>query len=288
MLRKTLAALLLLLLVVLSTPACVRAKFYRAELVARAATEGREKALRQELADRKAETARLTEAVGSLNRTVGNQETQISQINADFVNYQQQMGKSERKLTSEKIDLEKELDTTKANLIQCGDTLHAIQEARRQYDLVLENLQNMLATALRDQENMGVTVAIDQDVVTLLLPDKLLFELKGTEISVTAKSVLTTLAILLTSQPGLDAEIVAYTDNVLPKDKAVRDTWTWSLLRATSVVRTLIQEYNVNANQLTPVGRGEFYPVTSNETPEGRQQNRRTVIVLHPAWPNGK
>ncbi len=287
MLRKTLAPFLLLLLF-LSTPACVRAKLYRAELAARAATEGREKALQREVADRRAETAKLIEEVGQLNRVVGNQEAQLTQVTAKLDQSIQQMGKSAGILTSEKMVLEKELTTAKADLAQCTDTLQAIQEARRQYDMLLQDLQNMLATALQEQGKLGVAVAIDREAVTLLLPDKVLFELKGTEISVTAKPVLTTLAILLTSRPDLDAEVIAYTDNVLPKDRTVRDTWTWSLLRATSVVRTLIQDYNVNANQLTPVGRGEFYPLVSNETPEGRQQNRRTVIVLHPPAPDGK
>ena len=47
----------------------------------------------------------------------------------------------------------------------------------------------------------------------------------------------------------------------------------------------LIRDFNVNANQLTPIGKGEFYPITSNETPDGRQKNRRTVVVLRPVLP---
>ena len=46
-----------------------------------------------------------------------------------------------------------------------------------------------------------------------------------------------------------------------------------------------IRDFNVNANQLTPIGKGEFYPITSNETPDGRQKNRRTVVVLRPVLP---
>jgi chemotaxis protein MotB len=50
-------------------------------------------------------------------------------------------------------------------------------------------------------------------------------------------------------------------------------------------VRLLVRDFNVNANQLTPVGKGEFYPLTSNATAEGRQKNRRTVLVLRPVLP---
>ncbi len=288
MLKRTFFSPFLLLLLLLCVPACVRRKMYRAELATRSAAEGREKVLKQELADRKAETSTLIDTIGSLNRVVGYQGAQLSHLTAELDERTQQMGKSASKLTSEKIELEKELATAKAGLSQCNDTLHQIQQNRRQYDQLLHDLQSVLATALQEQQSLGVAVTIERDAVMLLLPDKVLFELKGMEISVTAKPVLTTLAVLMTSRPDLNAEIIAYTDNVLPKDKTMRDTWTWSLFRATSVVRTLVQDYNVNANQLTPVGRGEFYPLTSNETPEGRQQNRRTVIVLHPPFPTGK
>jgi chemotaxis protein MotB len=51
------------------------------------------------------------------------------------------------------------------------------------------------------------------------------------------------------------------------------------------VTRLLIRDFNINANQLTPVGKGEYYPVASNETSEGRQRNRRTVLVIYPSLP---
>ena len=52
-----------------------------------------------------------------------------------------------------------------------------------------------------------------------------------------------------------------------------------------NLVRVLIREYNVITNQLTPVAKGEFYPLTSNETTEGRQKNRRTVLAIYPSLP---
>ena len=72
-------------------------------------------------------------------------------------------------------------------------------------------------------------------------------------------------------------------DNTLPKGaKNMDDTWDWSLIRAVNVTRLLIRDFNINANQLTPVAKGEYYPVTSNETAEGRLRNRRTVLAIFP------
>jgi chemotaxis protein MotB len=105
-------------------------------------------------------------------------------------------------------------------------------------------------------------------------------------IPATGKNLLQILAEFLAARPSLDVDVAAYTDNVLPpKEKTLKDTWDWSLQRATNVVRLMIREFNTNANQLTPVAKGEFYPVTSNETPEGRAKNRRTVFLIHPLLP---
>lgn len=120
----------------------------------------------------------------------------------------------------------------------------------------------------------------------LSLPDKTLFDAKnGQEISNSGKALLSPLAQILTERPEVSVEVVSHTDNALPKDKTLLDTWDWSLRRATNLVRLLVRDFNVNANQLTPVGKGEYYPLTSNATAEGRQKNRRTVVMLKPAVP---
>ncbi|MEO6039090.1 MAG: OmpA family protein [Saprospiraceae bacterium] len=276
----------ILALMFLGTSACVRQKIYRAELAARSAAEAREKTLQLEVAARKQEVAGLTATVGGLNRTIGNQEAEIRQISAELDDRTQQMGKSASKLASEKMELEKALAATKDSLDQCSTALQQLQHVRQESDKILGILRDSLSVVFKDQ--VGLVLAVEAEAVTLNLPDKSLFESKGLQLSLSAKPVLTALAKVLTTQPDLDVEVVTYTDNVMPRNGNLFDTWDWSLFRATNVVRALIQDYNVNANQLTPVGRGEFYPVASNETAEGRQKNRRTVIVLHPALPTNK
>lgn len=283
MLKKALSCLFLL---VLMANACVRPKLYRAELAARSAAEGREKTLQQEVAARKKEVADLTTTLGGLNRTIGHLELEVSQINATLAEQTQQMGKSASKLASEKIELEKALAAAKEELGIRNATLQQLQSARKLFDQLLVDLKDSLSAAFNDQT--GVVIGIESESITLSIADKNLFDNKGLQISLAARPVLTALARIITTRPELDAEVVTYTDNAVPKNMNLFDTWDWSLFRATNVVRALIQDYNVNANQLTPVGRGEFYPLASNETAEGRQKNRRTVIVLHPAVPATK
>ena len=55
-----------------------------------------------------------------------------------------------------------------------------------------------------------------------------------------------------------------------------------SALRASSVVQALQNTYGVDPRRLTAAGRGEYNPIASNDTPEGKQRNRRTQIIITP------
>lgn len=263
--------------------ACVKPKIYRAEVATRQATENREKVLVQELLDRKRETADLIKQVGELNRLIGNQEAEIQDLNTELSTRTQKLGESSSKLASEKAALEKDLAANKAELTKRNALLQRIQKAQQDRAKILGDLKSSLEKGYADQPD--VTASLEGETVHLTLPDKRLFDTKGLEISASGKNLLSPLAQVVTSRPELDIDVVCHTDNVLPKDKTLQDTWDWSLRRATNLTRLLIREFNVNANQLTPIGKGEFYPLTSNETADGRQKNRRTVLVIWPVLP---
>ena len=274
--------LCLVVLITISFSACVSNKVHRAEVSSREQCEAREKVLVNHLLDRKKETADLTKQVGDLNRTIGNQEAEIRELKADIALRTQQMGESSSKMANEISALKKEVAVQKDVLTKQDITLQAVSNAQKSRQQVLQALKR---TLLKDYpESAGTTLELTEQAAILTLPDAGLFDANGLSISATGKTLLTSLAKLLADRPELDVDVLAYTDNVLPKGaKNLADTWDWSLMRATNVVRLLIRDFNINANQLTPVGKGEFYPLSSNETPEGRQKNRRTVFVIYPA-----
>lgn len=271
------------LILVLTIHACIKPKIYNAEVATRQSAEAREKVLVKELLDRKKEAADLIRQVGELNRTIGNQENEIKGLNAELSTRTQKMGESSSKLSSEKAALENDLAAANAELERRKAQLDRIRKAQADRKKTLGELRDALASGYKEQAD--VSVAIEGEVVLLTLPDKTLFDSKGLEISTSGKALLQPLTQILTQRPELDVDVTCYTDNALPKDKSVTDTWDWSLRRSTNLTRLLISDFNVNANQLTPVGRGEYYPLTSNATPEGRQKNRRTVMALRPSLP---
>ena len=61
-----------------------------------------------------------------------------------------------------------------------------------------------------------------------------------------------------------------------------RSNWEISTARATEVVRYLINKKGINPERLIAVGYGEYHPIASNATAEGRQQNRRVEFYISP------
>ena len=272
------------LCLLVSAASCVRPKVYRSELTARQGAENREKVLVKELLDRKKEAADMINKIGELNRLIGQQEENISDLNTELSNRVQQMGESSSKLAAEKKAVEKDLASKNAELSEKNLLLGKIQTAQQQRRKKLEDLKASLAQSYASQAD--VAVELREDCVVLSLPDKALYDNKiFQEVSASGRALLSPLAQILSTMPEVDTEVHSHTDNILPKDKTLQDTWDWSLRRATNVVRTLIREFNVNANQLTPVAKGEYYPLTSNATVEGRIRNRRTEILLYPDVP---
>ncbi|MBL7826734.1 MAG: OmpA family protein [Saprospiraceae bacterium] len=284
MMKKTTVALLGA--TILIAFGCVGKKVFNTEKTTRIAVENREKVLVQEMLDRKKEAAELIKKVGDLNRTIGNQESEIKELEQEIVARTQSMGASTSKLSTEKANLEKQLATTNELLEQKNDVLSRIKNVQTKRKSILLELEASLKKALEPSMASGVTVMVAEQAVSVLAPDKALFEPSGLAISANGRTFLTLLAEFLAARPELDVDVIAYTDNALPpKEKTLKDTWEWSLQRSSIIVRTMSKELNTNANQLSPIGRGEFYPLTSNETPEGRAQNRRTEFVFHPVLP---
>jgi chemotaxis protein MotB len=77
--------------------------------------------------------------------------------------------------------------------------------------------------------------------------------------------------------------VEGHTDNVPIKYSGWKSNWELSTARALAVLHELIDKGTVKPQRLSAVGYGEYKPVASNDTPEGKQKNRRVEIVILPA-----
>jgi chemotaxis protein MotB len=119
--------------------------------------------------------------------------------------------------------------------------------------------------------------------VYISLSEKLLFKSGSYKVDPKGDKALEKLALVLVNQPNIDITIEGHTDSIpLKKGEFLKDNLDLSVMRATSIERILSDEYGVRAQQMYASGRGEYFPVASNQTEEGRATNRRTEIILSP------
>jgi chemotaxis protein MotB len=143
-------------------------------------------------------------------------------------------------------------------------------------------LTNNLTRSLSKEEMQDVDVKVLKGVVYISLSDNMLYKSGSYEISDQAGSTLAKIAKIITDYKDYDVLIEGNTDNVAISKPNIRNNWDLSALRASSVVQALQNNFGVDPKRLTAGGRGEYNPVASNDTPEGKSKNRRTEIIITP------
>jgi chemotaxis protein MotB len=147
---------------------------------------------------------------------------------------------------------------------------------------VMNKLKNSIADALMNYKTDELSVYIKDGNVYVSLEEKLLFKSGSDVVDPKGKEALKTLAKVLNSTTNVTVMIEGHTDNVPIKTKLFKDNWDLSTARATSILRILTTDYGFDSNRITASGRGQFHPVKTNETAEGRAGNRRTEVILSP------
>lgn len=118
-----------------------------------------------------------------------------------------------------------------------------------------------------------------KDELVLRLPDQLLFESGETKINADGEAALSALADALRDRPVV-VRVEGHTDNVPIRNIRFQSNWGLSTGRATSVVEYLVEACKMDPARLAAAGYGEYQPAATNETVEGRAQNRRVDLVV--------
>ena len=139
-----------------------------------------------------------------------------------------------------------------------------------------------LKGAIGNMADEDINIKVDKGVVYIDISDKLLFKSGRYEVTDKAKMVLGKVALVLKNQPDIEFMVEGHTDNVAYRSGVLLDNWDLSVKRATTVVRMLQNDYGLDPAKMAAAGRGEYKPLTSNGTTEGKAANRRTRILILP------
>ena len=180
--------------------------------------------------------------------------------------------------SSQAESIKKSLD----NISSKDNYIQGLQSALAKKDSLNMALVMNLKGALNDVNDSDVEIKVEKGVVFISISDKMLFKSGSADVSDKALNVLSKVAQVLNSKPEIEFMVEGHTDNVAIKNNCVTDNWDLSVKRATSIVRLLQNKFNIDPKRMTAGGRGEYVPLQSNDTVEGRAANRRTRIVILP------
>lgn len=155
-------------------------------------------------------------------------------------------------------------------------------DAKSRSDSLNMVLTNNLTRSLSRAELQDVDVKVLKGVVYISLADNMLFRSGSYQISDKAMDILSKIAKIIKDYKDYDVLVEGNTDNVPINKTNIRNNWDLSALRASSVVQVLQNDFGVDPSRLTAGGRGEYNPIATNDSPEGRQLNRRTQIIITP------
>ncbi len=211
------------------------------------------------------ETTRLLQQLQTTQEDLMAREDRLKLIEKDLIEKEQVLEK-----------MSADLDRRNARLIELENIL-----ARQ--DSVVTALHNTIASALRGFEGQGLAVYEKNGKVYVSLEEQLLFQTGSTVVDPNGVRALRDLAGVLEKNPDINVMIEGHTDDVpvIPGPR-MRDNWDLSVLRATSIVRILLDGTTIDPRRLIVSGRGEHLPVDPGTTPEARRKNRRTEIILTP------
>ena len=210
-------------------------------------------------------------------------QEQLAGAKKDYAKLQNSLDKSLTNANQNNISIEKLVD----QINESNQYIRHLVEVKSKSDSLNMVLTNNLTRSLSREEMKEVDVQVLKGVVYISLADNMLYQSGSYEVNSRAKETLSKIAKIIQDYKGYDVLIEGNTDNVpvsttSAKMKNIRNNWDLSALRASSVVQYLQDNFGVSPKRMTAGGRGEYNPVTTNDTEVGKMRNRRTQIIITP------
>ena len=148
----------------------------------------------------------------------------------------------------------------------------------------LERARSMLEDRLsKEIGDKQVLLELAARGLVITMVNDILFDSGKAKLKKDAKAVLAKIAaVVKEAVPDRSIGVEGHTDDVPIKYSGWKSNWELSAARATSVVHYLIDECGIGPAKLSAIGYGEFRPIDTNETKEGRARNRRVEIIILP------
>lgn len=175
------------------------------------------------------------------------------------------------------------LDKLKQDMEARSQRIAELESVIAAKDAAMNKLKNAISTALTNFEGKGLTVEQRDGKVYVSMENKLLFQSGSWAVGVNGREAVKQLGSVLAENPDIAILIEGHTDNDPYNGTGpMNSNWDLSTKRATSIVQILKENPSINPENLTAAGRGEYAPIATNDTAEGKAKNRRIEVILTP------
>ena len=190
-----------------------------------------------------------------------------------------QLEAKEQALAAENARLEK----LKKDMDARSQRIAELESIISSKDAAMTKLKDAISKALTNFEGKGLTVEQRNGKVYVSMENKLLFESGSWAVGKNGKEAVRQLGTVLAENPDIAILIEGHTDNVpYTGSGQLSGNWDLSTKRATAIVEILRENPSINPESLTAAGRGEYAPIATNDTVEGKAKNRRIEVILTP------
>jgi chemotaxis protein MotB len=249
--------------------------------------------LNKQLTQLKSDTSALGVDYRTTSQKLDNLNKEYDQLNSYYKNLLNSSGKLNRDMTVQKeqlLSMQDNLEKTRKLNDSLSSSLAEREKKVKELETVLSNkdkavqdLKNKIANSLLDFKASDLTINIKNGKVYVSLAEQLLFGSGSIEVDKKGVTALQQLAKAIKDQKDLQIMVEGHTDNVPISKKSpyMQDNWDLSVMRATAITKILTSA-GVSPNQVTASGKGEYYPLAVNDSPQSKQKNRRTEIIITP------
>ena len=224
----------------------------------------------QEVAGKSRDLTRAQNLLTARTKELADKERELQARQKELQQQQEDFSLQRSEFLAKQKQLEQQEAATKAQLEAKERELEAVRES--------------VAHALTGFADKGLNVEVKDGKVYVSMENKLLFPSASWTVSKEGIAAIKELSKVLEQDSTLNIMVEGHTDNdAYHGQTAVKDNWDLSVMRATAIVKLLLQNgKGINPARVEACGHGEFAPKVPNTSPANKAINRRTEIILTP------
>lgn len=146
--------------------------------------------------------------------------------------------------------------------------------------IAMQAAREIKEVAKKENLDEAVKVNVTDNGIAIKIADPIAFDIGKAVLKPAFSNILDGIVKVLAKIPDSEIRVEGHTDDIPINTREFPSNWELSSARALSVIKFLYRQGGINPSLLSAVGYGEFRPISSNDTPENRQKNRRIEIYV--------